>query len=70
MEILEFVKTKKIKKLIKRWERCASFICITQGHDYHEVGGIAGGKICVRCGGRPADIQDKLDKTVNLLSGT
>lgn len=53
MEIMEFAIPQEIKDMIKKGEENALMRCALYGHDYHNVDGIEGGKICVCCRCRP-----------------
>lgn len=52
---MELTISKEIKDMIKRWNFQLNLQCVLYGHDYREVDGIDGGKICVCCGRRPIE---------------
>jgi hypothetical protein len=52
VEMVEFVKTKKINDLIEKSKEDALWRCLLNGHKYREVSGIEG-EICICCGSHP-----------------
>lgn len=50
---MEFAIPQEIKDMIKKGEENALMRCALYGHDYRNVDGIEGGKICVCCGCHP-----------------
>lgn len=52
---MEFAISQKIEGIIKKGKEDALMRCKLYGHDYQEVNGISGGKICICCGSRPED---------------
>lgn len=60
---MEFIISQEIKDMIKKCEADARMRCLLNGHDYRNVDGINGGKICVCCGDRPNQTLDSDTKS-------
>lgn len=50
---MEFTISQEIKNMIEKGKQDALFRCVLYGHDFRNVDGIEGNKICVCCGCHP-----------------